>query len=100
MSLQTIVRCAVDYSLIVSLATEFGDLLRRHREAAKLSQERLAEISNLDRTFISLLERGQRQPSLETVFKLCTALEIQPHEFVQQVEIQIATKLVDGGSLR
>jgi len=80
----------------MSLSNKFGDLLRCHREAANLSQERLADLSDLDRTFVSLLERGQRQPSLETVFKLCAALKIRPHEFVREVELQIETTLVDG----
>lgn len=79
----------------MSLAIIFGDLLRSYREASNLSQERLADLSSLDRTFVSLLERGQRQPSLETVFKLCTALDIRPNEFVQQVELQIATSLIE-----
>ena len=82
----------------MSLANIFGDLLRCHREAANLSQERLADLSDLDRTFVSLLERGQRQPSLETVFRLCTALEIRPHQLVRQVELQIETSRVDGQS--
>jgi transcriptional regulator with XRE-family HTH domain len=76
-------------------ANDFGGLLRRLREAANLSQERLAELSDLDRTFVSLLERGQRQPSLETVFSLCTALEIRPHEFVRQLEFEVKTSPVD-----
>jgi transcriptional regulator with XRE-family HTH domain len=76
-------------------ANDFGGLLRRVREAANLSQERLADLSDLDRTFVSLLERGQRQPSLETVFSLCMALEIRPHEFVRQLELQIETRLIE-----
>jgi transcriptional regulator with XRE-family HTH domain len=75
-------------------SNDFGGLLRRLREAANLSQEGLADLSDLDRTFVSLLERGQRQPSLETVFSLCTALEIRPHEFVRQLEFEIETRLV------
>ena len=81
----------------MNLSKEFGDLLRRHREAANLSQERLADLSGLDRTFVSLLERGQRQPSLETVFRLCPALKIRPHEFVRQVELAVNLAATPGG---
>lgn len=75
-------------------SNDFGGLLRRLREAANLSQEALADLSDLDRTFVSLLERGQRQPSLETVFSLSTALEMKPHEFVQRLELEIEARLV------
>ena len=39
----------------------------------------------LDRTYISLLERGLRQPTLGTIVKLSTALEIQPEDFVAEL---------------
>lgn len=48
-------------------ARAFGHVLRDFRAAAGLTQAQLADASNLDRTYISLLERGQRQPSLGTM---------------------------------
>jgi transcriptional regulator with XRE-family HTH domain len=51
-------------------ALAFGQVLREFRSASGLTQARLAELSNLDRTYISLLERGQRQPSLGTMLTL------------------------------
>jgi predicted ATPase/transcriptional regulator with XRE-family HTH domain len=55
----------------------FGDLLRRLRSAAGLSQEALAERAGLSRNGISDLERGARQvPRLETVRMLAAALEL------------------------
>ena len=69
-----------------AVATAFGKALRGHRANQNLSQEKLAELSNLDRTYISLLERGLRQPSLATVLRLCRALEIPPGEAVEDVE--------------
>jgi transcriptional regulator with XRE-family HTH domain len=56
--------------MIVSI---FGTVLRELRENKKLSQEKLAEFCDLDRTYISLLERGLRQPTLTTLFKLSDA---------------------------
>ena len=44
--------------------------LRTQRERAGLSQERLAELCDLDRTEISLLERGRRLPRLDTLVLL------------------------------
>lgn len=51
-----------------------------------MSQEALAESSDLDRTFISMLERGVRQPSLNTIWSLSKALGTTPSEFIKAVE--------------
>ena len=57
----------------------FGDLLRRHREAAALSQEALAERAGLSARGVSDLERGARRtPHLETVRLLADALGLDP----------------------
>lgn len=53
---------------------QFADNLRRHRERMGLSQEALAEICNLHRTEISLLERCKRSPRLETIVILARGL--------------------------
>ncbi|MCM3609115.1 helix-turn-helix domain-containing protein [Cupriavidus pauculus] len=57
-------------------ATAFGAVLRELRKQQSLSQEKLAFESGLDRTYISLLEVGQRSPSLETMLALSRALRI------------------------
>lgn len=64
----------------------FGKVLQDCRRAKGLSQERLAAESRLDRTFISLLERGQRQPSLSTLLRLAAALGVSASELVRKVE--------------
>lgn len=57
-------------------AIQFGVNLQRHRRRAGLSQARLAFLAVLDRSEISLLERGCREPRLGTVAKLAGALEV------------------------
>jgi transcriptional regulator with XRE-family HTH domain len=57
-------------------AIQFGKNLERYRRRASLSQGRLAYFAVLDRTEISLLERGRREPRLSTVVKLASALEV------------------------
>lgn len=64
----------------------FAEVLRDLRKRRGLSQEELALISELDRTFISLLERGLRQPSLTTIFQLSSALQTSAAEIVSSVE--------------
>ena len=67
----------------------FGLVLRDLRSAADLSQERLADATGLDRTFISLLERGLRQPSLSTLLALSEALEVPLATIAARIEGEI-----------
>ena len=55
----------------------FARNLRRNRRAARLSQEELAHRSDLDRTYISSLERSVYAASIDVVDRLAAALEIQ-----------------------
>jgi len=64
----------------------FGLVLKQVRNENSLSQEQLASLSNLDRTYISLIERGKRNPSLETIFAIALALELMPSELVTKTE--------------
>jgi transcriptional regulator with XRE-family HTH domain len=57
-------------------AVQFGMNLQRYRRRAGLSQGRLGYLAVLNRTEISLLERGRREPRLSTVVKLASALEV------------------------
>ena len=70
----------------------FGIVLRELREAAGLTQEQLGFESDLRRTFISVLELGQQQPSLKTVFKLASALGISASDMVRRVEERQSSK--------
>ena len=64
----------------------FGEVLRAKRKAMGLSQEKLALDVGLERTFVSMLERGLRQPSLTTMLKLALALGCSAAELVSEVE--------------
>jgi len=64
----------------------FAQVLRDLRRSKGLSQERLALEAGLDRSFVSLLERGRRQPTLKTLFAIADVLHVPPHEIVRAVE--------------
>ncbi len=68
----------------LNIGTPFGKALSLARRKAMLTQEKLAQKAQLDRTYISLLERGQRKPSLECVMLLATALDIDTLSFVDE----------------
>lgn len=67
----------------------FGKVLKNLRTEAGYSQEKLALDCELDRTYISMLERGKRQPTLKTIFNLCEKLNCSPSEMVRHVEIEV-----------
>ncbi|HAC62626.1 MAG TPA: hypothetical protein DCF68_03580 [Cyanothece sp. UBA12306] len=59
-----------------NILKKFGSFLQKTRIRKEFSQEYLAELADLDRIYISLLERGKRNPSLACVNSICTALDI------------------------
>jgi transcriptional regulator with XRE-family HTH domain len=70
-------------------AVAFGRVLRRLRLKAGLTQEQLGLEAELLRTFISLLELGQQQPTLTTILKLSKALGRSAKDIVGLVEIEL-----------
>jgi transcriptional regulator with XRE-family HTH domain len=68
-------------------AEKFGQLIRRTREAADLSQEELADKAKLHRTHISLIERGRRSVRVETIAKLAHALGVQPGQLMPPIKL-------------
>lgn len=66
------------------VAIAFGDVLRAARSEAGLSQEALGLACEIDRTYVSLLERGERQPTLSTLFALSEQLGVSAESLVVQ----------------
>ncbi len=64
----------------------FGQVLRKHRLAADLSQEQLGLESGVQRNFISLIETGQNQPTITTIFKLAGALGVRASKLIAETE--------------
>ena len=58
------------------ISARFGQRVRELRLARNLSQERLAELCDLDRTYISGIERGHRNPALKNIEALAAALDV------------------------
>lgn len=70
----------------------FGKVLREVRLEKKFSQEELAHICGLDRTYISLMERGKRKPTINTIFALAVGLNVLPSSLVLATEKLIEYK--------
>lgn len=64
----------------------FGHTLRHFRKELNISQEKLSQESGLDRSYISLLERGLRQPTLTSLLHIARALDVSMVEMIKRVE--------------
>ena len=63
-----------------------GNVLRELREKTGRSQEVVSGLTDIGRTHLSALERGERRPALDTLFKLAAALNMSPSEIVRRIE--------------
>ena len=61
---------------------KFGNKVRSLRESKKMSQEQLAELAGLHRTYVGGIERGERNPTLLNLLKIARALEVPLSELV------------------
>lgn len=75
------------------LRKTFGEIVKDLRLQKKLSQEKLALQSDIDRTYLSLLERGLRNPTLKVVFALARTLETKPSHIVGLLENTVTKEL-------
>lgn len=58
----------------------FGQKIREHRKSIGLSQEELAELAGFHRTYIGMIERGEKNISLMNIHKIARALNIEIKE--------------------
>ena len=63
-----------------------GNIIREYRDKAGQSQEVVSGLAGLDRTHYSKIERGERMPTIATLFKIAHALQIPPHEIIKTIE--------------
>lgn len=82
----------------VDVAATFGDNLIRCRRGADLSQDEVAFRASIHRTEVSQLERGLRIPRIDTLAKLCGALEVEFDELMKGLNWQSGSQV--RGSFR
>lgn len=68
------------------IGSAFAAAVKRRRVARGLSQEALAELAGINRTFMSAIERGKSIPSIETAHRLAIALDRAFSELIQECE--------------
>lgn len=68
----------------MNIKTKFGNKVKTLRKNAEISQEKLADLANIDRTYISSIEKGERNVSIITIEKISRALKIPITDFFQE----------------
>ena len=67
----------------------FGKTLIDLRKQFSISQERLAELSDLHRTYISFIETGKKIPTLSAIISISQAFNLKPSELLDLMEQKI-----------
>ena len=63
-----------------------GKVIADIRQKKGLTQEVMSGLTNIGRTHLSAIERGERKPTLETIWRIAQALDMQPSELVRKIE--------------
>lgn len=70
----------------MDIRNQFGKRVKHLRQENELSQEALAHLAELDRTYIPSIEKGERNVSLEVIQKLSKAFRIEISELLKGIE--------------
>ena len=68
-----------------AILKKFGNSLQKLRKKKDWSQEKLAELASLDRTYISSVERGKRNISIINICKLSKSLGVTPDYLLHEI---------------
>ena len=66
-----------------------GKVISDFRRQAKISQEVLSGLADIGRSHLSAIERGERKPTLETFYRICTALDVNMSEVILKLEEEL-----------
>lgn len=69
-----------------NISERFGQVVRLVRERQDISQEKLAELAEIDRTYVSMIERGKRHPTLIVANRIAQALSMRLSELIRRTE--------------
>lgn len=81
----------------LSLLRAFGLVIRTRRRALDMTQQALASISDVDRSFIARIEAGKHQPSLTVIFGLARGLSMSPQTLIAATEAASTSNVSKSG---
>lgn len=71
----------------MDITAEIGNRIKFYRKDRNLSQEQLAEMSDLHPSYIGQLERGIKTPSVDTIYKISKGLDVTMADFLKNIEL-------------
>ena len=66
------------------LTIQFGQLVRNYRKEKNMSQEQLALLCNMDRSYLGRIERGEVNPTLEKLYELAKSLDVNVKDLLPE----------------
>jgi transcriptional regulator with XRE-family HTH domain len=73
----------------ITMEQAFGQEIKEAREGMGLSQEALAFEAEIHRTYVSLIERGLKSPTLTVIVRLGRALNVKPSQLIRRTETRL-----------
>ena len=71
-------------------SVKVGEVIAYFRKSKKISQEVLSGLADIGRTHLSAIERGERKPTLETLYKISCALGVNMSDIVVEIEKRLS----------
>ncbi len=71
---------------MLEITKTLGEVIRDHRRARGLSQEEFGEVAGMHRTYVGMVERGEKNITLANLVKVSQALDITASELIRQAE--------------
>ena len=65
-----------------------GKAISKARQSKGITQEVLSGLADIGRTHLSAIERGERKPTLETLWRIASALNMRPSDLVRKIELE------------
>ncbi|MBP3506577.1 MAG: helix-turn-helix transcriptional regulator [Lachnospiraceae bacterium] len=72
--------------MLTNITQILGQRIRHYRKQQKLSQEKLAELSDLHPTYIGQIERGEKNATIESIYKISLALQIPISQLLEKLD--------------
>ncbi|MBR6523196.1 MAG: helix-turn-helix transcriptional regulator [Clostridia bacterium] len=66
-----------------------GEIISNYRRKKGMSQEVLSGLADIGRTHLSAIERGERKPTLETLYRICCAMDVKMSMVITEIESRL-----------
>ena len=66
-----------------------GKVIAMYRHKRGVTQEVLSGLADIKRTHLSAIERGERKPTLETLYRICSGLDVRMSDLVRSIEDEL-----------